>query len=311
MSFRRETLFFAFAMLLALVVWFLTNLANEYSGTISVPVIAESNIDGHKGESSNIVVVSARCRTSGFRLVNQSRAREQKPVRVKFASSDLRRTGPDTWSVIGSTKNSYINQFFGDGAAVEAFISDTLSFDFARENNKKVPVEVPVFAQFRSQYMQSGRFKVVPDSVTVYADDAILESIEKINASRIVLNNLDESVHGSVKLNVPKGVRLSQDQVNYTMPVSRYVELKGTFPVEVWNAPAGHDLQVFPTSVTVVMRCAFPLGKDPLKTMKVYVDYRDFAASRSGKCIPRTVKLSSEVLDIRFSPEVLDCIEIR
>ncbi|MCR5408212.1 MAG: hypothetical protein K6E61_03815 [Bacteroidales bacterium] len=307
---QRELAFFAFSLLLALAIWFFSNLSKTYSGTVSVPVIAECNIDGHKGRSSNAAVVSARCRTDGFRLIKEQSRREKKTVVVKFDRSDLRRTGQDTWSIFGSAKNSYINKMFGEGITLEAFITDTLSFVFAEENHKKVPVEVPYTVQCRLQYMQSGAFKTVPDSVTIYGEDLRLDAIDNITAQRLSFVDVNESRHGVVKLNKPAGIRLSTEEVAYELPVSRYVELKGTFPVEVWNAPAGREVQVYPPTAQVYLRCAFPLAKDPMASFKVYIDYKDFSESMSGKCVPKTLKLTQGVLDCRIEPEVFDCVEV-
>lgn len=307
---QRELAFIAFSLLLAIAIWFFTNLSKTYSGTVSVPVIAECSIDGHKGRSSNSAVVSARCRADGFRLIKEQSSRDKKPVVVKFDRSDLRRTGPETWSIFGSAKNSYINQMFGEGITLEAFITDTLSFEFAAENHKKVPVDVPISVQCRPQYMQSGSFKTMPDSVTIYGEDIRLNAIDKISAPRLSFVDVNESRHGVVKLNRPSGIRLSAEEVAYELPVSRYVELRGSFPVEVWNAPAGREVQVYPPMATVYLRCAFPLAKDPMTSFKVYIDYKDFSESMSGKCVPKTLKLTQGVLDCRIEPEVFDCVEV-
>ena len=167
---EREWTIFILSLFLAFLVWCFSNLGQEYSGTISVPVRAECNIEGHGTESSNIVLVSARCRTEGFRLLRESSRRERKIIKVHFDRADLRRLGPDTYGVIGGAKNSYVRQFFGDGAILEAFITDTLQFVFPVENHKKVPVEVSHSLSYRSQYMMSGPFTLSPDSVTVYGD---------------------------------------------------------------------------------------------------------------------------------------------
>jgi len=306
----REWIFLAISILLAGFIWFLTNLSKEYTGVISVPVVAQCNIDGYRSESANTVTVSARCRTEGFRLVREQSRRERKVVRVSFSRQDLRRTGADEFSIMGGAKNSYVNQFFGDGANVEAFITDTLRFVFPKENHKKVPVEVPLSFSCRSQYMPSGPFKVTPDSVTVYAPDELLETIDKVTASRLVLSDLHESQHGVLRLNLRPAVRYSVEEVSYELPVTRYVELRTTVPMEVWNAPAGHSVQVYPAQATVFMRCIFPLHKDPLSEFKLYIDYKDFSASMSGRCAPHTLRLPSGVLEYRVVPEVFDCIEL-
>lgn len=311
MGSSREWIFVALSALTAVAVWYLTNLSQEYAGTISVPVVAHCNIEGHGTESSNAVVVSARCRTDGFRLLREYSRKERKVVKVSFDPSDLRRIGPDTYAIMGGAKNSYVNQFFGDGAQVEAFITDTLKFVFPVENHKKVPVEVPRSILCRSQYTQSAAFRTIPDSITVYGDNAHLEAVEKVVSQRLVLNDVHESVHGVLKLNPLKGVRMSVEEVGYEVPVSRYVELQATVPVEVMNAPAGHQLQVYPQTAKVVLRCVFPLPKDPLKEFGLYVDWDDFSSSLTGRCAPRVRRLPKTVLNYRVEPEVFDCVELR
>lgn len=306
----REWIFLVLSVLVAFLVWVLTNLSKDYSGTVSVPVAAQCNIEGHGTESVNTVLVSARCRADGFLLVRESSRRERKVVKVRFDRADMRKLGPDTYGVIGGTKNSYTNQFFGDNVHVEAFITDTLKFVFPVENHKRVPVEVPHSVRFAPQYMQSGPLAVSPDTVTVYGDDAHLAAIEKLYTPRMDLEGVGESQHGVLKLNVPDGVRLSAESVSYELPVSRYVELQATLPVEVWNAPAGRQLQVYPATARLILRCAFPLAKDPLESIKLYIDWRDFSTSLTGRCTPRMLRLPAGVLEYRVEPEVFDCVEL-
>ena len=307
----REWIVMALSILLAFLVWFLVNLSQEYSGTISVPVVAQCNIEGYGIESSNTVLVSARCRTEGFRLVREFSRRERKVVKVKFNSRDLRRTAPGVYCVIGGAKNSYVDQFFGEDAKVEAFITDTLRFVFPVENNKKVPVEVPLSVSCRSQYMQSGAFRTMPDSITVYGSQERLDAVERVTCGRLVLTDVHDSRHGVLKLNAIKGVRFSADEVSYQLPVSRYVELRTTVPVDVSDVPPGKALQVYPPQAEVVLRCAFPLAKDPLSSFKLYIDWDDFSSSLTGRCTPRVRRLPAGVLDYRVEPEVFDCIEVR
>ena len=307
----REWIVVGLSVALAFLVWFLVNLSEEYSGTISVPVVAQCNIDGYGTESTNTVLVSARCRTEGFRLVREYSRRERKVVKVKFNKADLRHTAPGVFCVIGGAKNSYVDQFFGEDAKVEAFITDTLRFHFPVENHKKVAIDVPLSVSCRSQYMQSGPFRTIPDSMTVYGSQERLDAIEKVTTSRLTLTDLKSSQHGILKVNPIKGIRMSADEVSYELPVTRYVELSASIPVEVMNIPAGHSLQVYPPTAQVYLRCEFPIAKDPLGSFKLYVDWKDFSSSLSGRCAPRVKSIPSGVLDYRVEPEVFDCIEVR
>ena len=292
-----------------MLIWLVSNLSRDYSGVISVPVVAECNIDGHSNRSSNSAIVSARCRTSGFRLLRVSTRKGGRPVKVRFERADLRLRGGDQFYVAGSAKNSYVQQFFGDDATVEAFISETLSFTFPVENFRKVPVELVHDITFRSQYMSSAPIRIVPDSIIVYGEAGRVDAVEKVKTAQLTRFDVHDSEHGVLKLARIKGVRLSQEEVSYELSVSRYVEVRSTLPLEVWNTPAGHHLQVYPSQAEVILRCAFPMVRDPFGPFKLYIDYQDFASSLSGRCVPRTLRLPDGVLDYRVEPEVFDCIE--
>ena len=93
----REWIVFLLSIALAFLVWFLVNLSQQYSGTISVPVVAQCNLEGFGTESSNTVLVSARCRTEGFRLLREFSRRERKVVKVKFNNADFRNTAPGVY----------------------------------------------------------------------------------------------------------------------------------------------------------------------------------------------------------------------
>ncbi len=305
----RDGIVLVLSLLLSSLVWLLTNLSNSYAGLVSVPVIAECSIDGHSAQSSNRALVTARCRTSGFSLLRSQSRKERQPVRVRIDRGDLHYAGHDEYLLTGSAKNSYVGRIFGEETVVEAFVTDTLSFIFPSENHKRVPVEPLIQLNYRSQYMNAAPLKLRPDSVTVYGEAARLEQVDHVSTQRLNLWDIHESQHGTLRLSKVKGLRLSTEDVNYELEVSRYVELSTQVGVEVWNAPAGHHLQVFPPTARVVLRCAFPIGSDPLSRFKLYIDWRDFNASLSGRCVPHTLRLPAGVLDCRIEPEVFDCIE--
>ena len=298
---------FLVSLLIALVLWLMNSLGREYTGVVNVPVVASCSIEGHSALSSNSATVSARCRTTGYQLL---RSGSRKNVIVRFDKADLHPGPGDNFYIVGNAKNSYISQFFGDRAQVEAFISDTLSFLFPAENHKKVPVELEHDISYRAQFMSSAPIRIQPDSVMVYGEPGRLDAVQRVKTARLSLDDVHQGEHGMLKLMPVKGVRVSEEEVSYELSVSRYVEVRSTLPVEVWNAPAGKSFQVFPSQAEVVLRCMFPVSRDPFGQFKLYIDYKDFASSLTGRCVPRTLRLPAGVLDYRLEPEIFDCIEL-
>ena len=305
----REWLLFATSLVLAVLIWFLSNLSRSYSGVLGVPVVAECNIQGYSNVSSNAAMLSARCRAEGFRLLRESTRRSRNPVQVNFDRADLRHAAGERFFVTGNVMNNYLRQIFGDKVDVEDIITDTLYFLFSPQYNKRVPVNFAGDFSYRSQYMASGPLRITPDSVTVYGDKARLDLVDHVSTAQVFLDDVHDVQHGVLRLRRIKGVRLSDESVSYELPVSRYVEMRSELPVSVQNVPGGRHLDVFPSRATVILHCTFPVVHDPFESFELYIDYEDFASSLSGRCVARVPELPRGVLDYRVEPTVFDCIE--
>lgn len=305
----REGLILVTSLLLAVVIWFLSNLSRDYPGVLNVPVSAECNLQGHSNVSVDVAVASVRCRTNGYRLLREGTRRSGKPVRVKFERTDVRHDAGDRFYVPGSALNNHLQTVFGDEVVVEEILSDTLFFTFPAEDYKKVPVRLSGDFSYRSQYMSSGPLRLMPDTVTVYGEKARLDLVDHVSTASLMLDDVHETQRGTVKLRRVKGIRLSEEEVSYELPVSRYVELRAELPVSVIGVPPGRHLQVFPSKATVILLCTFPVARDPFSAFEMAVDYADFASSLSGRCVARALQLPRGVLDYRVEPAVFDCIE--
>lgn len=305
----KDLIIFSLSLLLAFSIWLIHGLSLKYTEIITVPVIAESSLDGHAGRSSNSNAILARCRTTGFEIIRLNRAAEGKPVVVKFDASDLRHYEDDSFYITANELNRYVAAIFGDKTGMESFITDTLFFRFPFENCRKVPVQAVCRTSFRPQYMNVGPMKIEPDSIFVYGEPFHLENINRAYTEAFSLEDLSMSSHGTVKLEGIKGVRMSADKVEYTLDVSRFVEVNAEMPIQVRNVPKGHSLIVHPSIASVTFRCAFPVSDNPVEKVYFYIDYKDFTESLGGKCVVSTDRLPSGVLSYEIQPQVFTCVE--
>ena len=274
-----------------------------------MPVQAQCDINGHAFQSSNTSVAMARCRATGFGLIQLERAENQRPVVIRFNSSDMHRSSEEMYYITSDELNKYAAQIFGTGTKLETFLVDTLSFRFPFENHKRVPV-YPVYSlSFAPQHINAGDIRISPDSVTIYGEPFHLASIDKVFTESLRLNDLTASVHGQARLDKIKGVRISDETVTYSMPVARYVEICKTLPVYTDNVPKGHNLTVYPSTATVRFRCAFPVSHDPSEKVRLSVDYQDFISSLEGQCLPRLDSIPSGVIGYIVEPQIFDCVE--
>lgn len=303
---KKDWLQFLLCFLLSAAVWLIHNMSQSYVNLVSIPVLAKSNIDAHSDLSTTDATVTAQVRASGFRHFVLSK-RHRRPVTVSFTNTDFRHAGEDRYYIPSSALYKYVSSFFGDGATVESFVSDGLTFTFPSTDFKKVPVVCVHSLDYKSQYMAVSAMSVQPDSVYVYGEPSRLENVDRVLTRPVELHELDADAHGTVKLEVPRGVRLSGETVKYSLNVSRYVEIRREVKIGTRNVPSGVSLSVLPSTASVVIRCSFPVGADPDKNASFYVDYNDFTNSITGRCVVKVSGLPSGVMDYTVSPEVIDC----
>ena len=297
------------SLLLAFGIWLLHNLSLNYSETLSVPVIAECNLEGHSNVSSNSSTIAARCRTSGFSILRGRHKAKKEALRVKFNASDMHPAEGDMYYITSAELGNYVSDIFGEGVQLESFLSESFQFRFPVENHKKVPVQAVTVFTFKPQYMAMAPIHLKPDSVTIYGEPYHLETINKVFTRAVELNNLKSSAHGSVKLESIQGVRMSEDEVGYSLDVTRFVEIATEVAVTPRNVPAGLKLSVYPSTAKVVYKCTFPLSNDPSDLVSFHIDYTDFRKSIGGRCIAIPSKIPDGVIEYSIEPEVFDCVE--
>lgn len=295
-------------LLLSAGIWLIHNLSESYVDMVSVPVLAQSNIDGHTDVASTEATITAQVKASGFRHLKLQRWRNR-VKRVAFASDELHAEGGNIYSVPSATLLKYANAIFGEGVDIESIISQTPRYSFAELHYKKVPIHKRHNLNYEPQYMATSQMKLEPDSVLVYGEPSRLEHIESVPTRLIVLSGIKNSVHGKVEIEAPQGLRLSVNHCYYAMEVSRYVEIEQELKIGTKNVPYGADLAIFPSVAKVRYRCKFPFEKASLSSSFFYVDYQDFAHSINGRCVARVSNLPTGVIRYEMNPEVFDCIE--
>ena len=150
--------------------------------------------------------------------------------------------------------------------------------------------------------------EIEPDSVTVYGEPIHIDDITRINTEAIKIGDISSGIHGVARLERIKGVRLSETEVHYSMPVTRFVEIPVTVGVQARNVPPGKSLMIYPSVATVSLRCAFPVTSDLSEGVRVYVDYNDFIASLGGRCMGHIPALPQGVINYSVSPRFFECV---
>ena len=300
---------FLLCVLLSASIWLIHNLSREYTGVVNVPVLASSSIKGRAAVSNESIIVDARCSATGFRLLRLKHSKRDR--RVTIHPEDFVSSGTDDRFVISAAELAkYSADIFGEGVTLVTFLTQGYTFQFRKENSRTVPVNAVWNGSFKPQYMAAGPIRFQPDSVTLYGSQSLLETIDAVLTRPLTFNELSKNVGGVARLVPVPGVRMSEQEVTWSLDVVRYVELRSEVSVLSRNVPAGISFSVFPSTVEAVFRCLFPVKGDPADVCEFYVDYGDFSRSISGNCIVRCDKMPSYVIDYNIVPQVVECMEM-
>ena len=298
---------FLLSLLASLAIWLVGNLSQETTALVTVPVVAHSSIVGRSESAIESVPVTASVTASGFSLMGLS-LRSGRAVDIHFDPEHFRHLEGDFFAVSANNLVRYTEAIFGPQTKAQ-FASDYVTVRFAPESYKKVPIVPLRQIRFRDQFMASGEMSLSPDSVLVYGNPSRLDGIGQVITRQITKYDVDKSLHGRIRLEVPAGTRLSAQETAYSLPVSRYVGVKERVRVGVRNVPEGKTLSVYPAAVDVNFRFMFPISGSPASSADFYVDYNDFASSIGGKCMVRVEGLPEMTISWEADPPFCECVE--
>lgn len=304
----RDWIILILSLLLAFSVWLIHNLSLKYNANLKAKVVAVASLEGHEGVSFASQDVAARGRATGYNII-ASYIKSRRPVKVEFSTSALQRYDDERFFVTGDKLMEHSHLIFGEDVTVDHYITDTLFFRFPRVNHKKVPVVPVTLFSFQGQYMNRGDLKVTPDSVIVEGEPYLLESVRQVYTKPIRHFDISEDISGVIPVERIKGVNIPNAEIYYEMDVTRYVEIESEAVVSAVNVPAGKKLMIFPSVVTVKMRCEFPLIEDIRDNVVLQVDYEDFKTSLKGNCAVRPAEMPKGVISYEVSPAFVRCVE--
>ena len=139
-----------------------------------------------------------------------------------------------------SEHRSKLAQFFGANTTLESIRPTSLTFNYATQFVKKVPVFIKVEPNFVIGYDLETPLKSHPDSIAIVGPKKYLENINKVSTKNITLNDVQKDIETTVDLDVsnyPAYLKFSKTKVLLTGKVDKFTEGKIAVPVQLVNLP--------------------------------------------------------------------------
>ena len=279
---NKDFLVFLFFLGLSGIFWLSLTLNETYEREFSIPV---SVVDIPKNAvltSDEVDTIKMTIRDKGIVLVAYQYGDYLNRLRIPFKNY-TRNNG--SGSVPASELQKLVYQNLVSSSKITACKPDKLEFFYNYGTHKKVPVRwsgrvIPEELYFISRVDYS------PDSVTVYASDEKLDSINIIYTETLNYANFRDTLSITCNLAKIKGVKVVPDRVkiNFFTDVLTEENIEGV-PIQGINLPEGKVLRTFPAKVTV----SFVTGVSVFRNLRpedftIVADYNEIKRHPSEKC---------------------------
>ncbi len=301
----RQFLVFLFFVFLSFCFWLLQVLNEDYETELSLP-LRMKNVPEHVVMTSELPKeLRIGVKDRGTVLANYLLGQPFYPVTLDF--EDYADKGTHVRIPVSTLTKKIAGQL-NQSTKLQTIRPDTLEYIYAEGKAKKVPVRFQGSIDTERQYYVSS-VSCVPDSVMVYAPQAILDTITAAFTQKYIFENVADTVNQHLDLAEVKGAKFDPAFTDVTVLVDIYAEKTVEIPVRAINFPADKTLRTFPAKV----KATFQIGLSHFRMVTaddffIGIDYKELLENKSEKCPVRLDEIPHYVKHLRLHPKEVEYI---
>lgn len=249
-----ELLVFCFFLAVSFSFWLLQALNETLESEVQIALELEN-------VPSDVVIIDSLpptlhvvLRDRGLILARHSIYSIFQPNRLKidFAKYDTKQKDAEVY-VSASDVMRMASRIFDASTKISSFRPDTIRFAYNHGGSRKFPVRLTgTVKPFRENYIKS--ISIEPDSVLVFAPQAILDSMRAVYSEPFLLEELQGDGSYEVNLRKQKLLKYEPEQVSIKVNLGFYTEKTVEVPIMGLNFPAEKKLRTFPARVSITFR---------------------------------------------------------
>lgn len=304
---RKEGLLLLLSLLLAFIIWLLHSLSLQYSVFLEYNLEITSYLQERSRSSLSEDVLIIRGKSDGYYILKQ-RIGRRKTLRVQVPPESLKHKEGDVFSVRCEEIKGNIVEALGSNVQLEFIVTESLDLSFPQMISRKVPVIPKSSITYDGQYMPVGNIELRPDSIEIYGDSGLLESIDYVWTETISRTGVNGPVQGMCGIVPVRRVEFSENTVYYSLNVVRYIEESISVPVTASGVPDGKEMIVLPSEVTLTFRRVFSGERFLPENFVLSVDYGNYISTIDSELVPELVSKPDGVISWEISPRYVDCV---
>lgn len=248
----REVAVFMFFVCISALFWFIQTLNETFEMQLDFPMQL-TNVPANVVVTTNLPpTLSVTVRDKGTSLFRYETRNVVQPVVVDFDEHD---DGSLYGHVIltHSEVQSQVSAVLAASTRIVTMNPDTLEYFYSRGESKRVVVVPRGHVQTDPLYYLAD-LTCQPDSITVWGPFDVLDTLRAVYTIPTNVTDLTGDQRKTVKLSVPRGLKLVPDEVELIADVDMYTEKTVEVPIVGTNFPAGYTLRTFPSMAQVTFR---------------------------------------------------------
>lgn len=302
----KEALIFFCFILLAFGFWMLQSLQQEYEITIHIPVRYKNVPPDIAFTETPPEEVSVKVKDKGSVLLNYTFGRSFIPI-----EADIKSKKGKSGELIISRKEieSDIKKQLIATTSLLSFEPLQIDLPYSKRIKKEIPVIFNGEIQTEAGFKVSGDTVLVPNTVTVYASDVILDSLKVVKTVFTEIKKGNKTASRTVQLQKIAGAAFEPANVSVTIPIEEFTEKTLEIPVVCTDLPPHYILRTFPSVVKV--NCSVPLSRfKDISTddFAIHISFADLEQNVSGTLPIQLFKKPSWVDATTFTPERIEFI---
>lgn len=261
---KARSRFFLFLICVAFSVflWLLNKLSDNYKTTINYPV-RYINLPNNKIYTNILPAhISVEIDARGYTLLQHQFNAENDTLIIDYASEHgLVSNKSDIYYISLKNRIDELRNQLKNMGNILSISPDTVFFNFADKEVKKVKVKLNATINFKKQFQIKDSIIISPAFIEIYGPSENIIDIEEIETEEIVLNDVSENQELKLSLKIPPSIpayyRFSQKVVYVKIPVERYTETSITLNIQPINVPENFEVVLIPDKAEITFLVSF------------------------------------------------------
>lgn len=259
---RSRFVFFMICVVLSVFMWLLNKLSDNYKTNINFPV-KYLNLPENKIYTNILPAhISVEIDAKGYTLLQHQMGADKDTLNIDYAAEHgLMPNNSDIHFISLKNRKEELRNQLKNAGAILAISPDTVFFNFADKEIKKIKVKLNARLSLKKQFQLKDSVRISPAYIEIYGPLNNMDYFTEIETEEIELKDISEDYQTKIALKIPPNIpayyRFSHHEVNVHIPVERFTETSILLNIQPLNVPEGFDVVIIPDKADIKMLVPF------------------------------------------------------